>query len=103
MVMKQALLSLDDELQQRKLNPFDFHAAAWEGARCKGRQMGIPFALTADSVHDLDDAHRRSRDLRRDLRQCIRQGGSDARGEQAETNVRHALELFGLALKADRS
>lgn len=48
MVMEQALHPLDGELQRSKLNPFDFYAAAWEGARCQGRQVGIPIAPTAE-------------------------------------------------------
>ena len=48
MVMENALHDLDDELRRGNLNPFDFYAAAWESARCQGKQIGIPFAPTAE-------------------------------------------------------
>ena len=48
MVMEGALLPLDDEIQRNRLNPFDFYAAAWESARCRGHQMGIPISPTAE-------------------------------------------------------
>src|SRR6266496_1076351 len=48
MVMEEALLPLDEEIQRNRLNPFDFYAAAWESARCRGHQMGIPISPTAE-------------------------------------------------------
>ncbi|MCP4380885.1 MAG: extracellular solute-binding protein, partial [Hyphomicrobiales bacterium] len=48
MALEQALLPLDEDLRHSSLNPFDFYAAAWEGGRCMGQQMGIPFSPTAE-------------------------------------------------------
>jgi multiple sugar transport system substrate-binding protein len=48
MVMEGALLPLDEEIQRNRLNPFDFYAATWESARCRGHQMGIPISPTAE-------------------------------------------------------
>jgi multiple sugar transport system substrate-binding protein len=48
MAMEGALLPLDEEIQRNRLNPFDFYAATWESARCRGHQMGIPISPTAE-------------------------------------------------------
>ena len=43
-----AIRQLDDLVEGKSLNIFDFYAAAWEGGQYRGIQMGIPFAPTAE-------------------------------------------------------
>lgn len=48
MSLDNAILPIDEFLQHSNLNPFDFYAAAWELGRCRGRQLGVPIAPTAE-------------------------------------------------------
>lgn len=43
-----SFVSLDEFIKHSSLNTFDFYAAAWELGRCMGRQLGVPFAPTAE-------------------------------------------------------